>query len=246
MRSLTAPPRGARAAIAGAGLLLAACVTRGEQLLEPAISGAPPSTSAPATPASATPPAPPQPSIESCGPDRVTTVIAFQVEVEDGLGITRDDLAADLRDIYCDARGWLASGALRFQYYPDARSSGGYLIRLLSREGVKRECEELLGEPVSGNYSCAGSADRLVILNSERWAEAVPHWTGDLESYRTMVANHEMGHALTLRHVACPADGTPSPVMMQQSIGLTQGGRTCVENPWPLESELDRIRAAWG
>ena len=50
-----------------------------------------------------------------------------------------------------------------------------------------------------------------------------------LDDYRAYMINHEVGHYLGFGHVTCPAAGSASPVMQQQSITLNG----CEPNPWP-------------
>ena len=89
----------------------------------------------------------------------------------------------------------------------------------------------------STEYSCRVGSD--VIINRKRWDGAVDHWFehgGTLATYRTMVINHEVGHALG--HIdneqACGGEGQPAPLMQEQSMFLNG----CTINPWPLDSEL--------
>lgn len=89
----------------------------------------------------------------------------------------------------------------------------------------------------SSEYSCRVGAD--VIINKKRWDGAVDHWFqegGTLAGYRTMVVNHEVGHALG--HIdneqPCGGDGQKAPLMQEQSMFLNG----CTVNQWPLDSEL--------
>lgn len=89
----------------------------------------------------------------------------------------------------------------------------------------------------SVEYSCrVGNA---VIINQSRWNEPTPAWLnggGNLENYRTMVLNHEVGHRLG--HMdnenVCASPNGPAPLMQEQSISL----RGCSIRWWPQSLEL--------
>ncbi|MEO7836279.1 MAG: DUF3152 domain-containing protein, partial [Acidimicrobiales bacterium] len=78
----------------------------------------------------------------------------------------------------------------------------------------------------------------VVALNADRWRTATPKWTGDLDSFRRMLVNHEVGHLLGMRHPKpqCPGLGRVAPLMNQQSTELNG----CRPNPWPLDDEIAR------
>ena len=88
---------------------------------------------------------------------------------------------------------------------------------------------------VGEKFSCQNGP--VVALNADRWRSASPKWTGDLDTYRRMLVNHEVGHLIGQHHPAvhCPRRGQPAPVMAQQSSELNG----CLPNPWPLRWELD-------
>ncbi|KFI58578.1 DUF3152 domain-containing protein [Bifidobacterium cuniculi] len=89
----------------------------------------------------------------------------------------------------------------------------------------------------SAEYSCRVGSD--VIINKKRWDNGVEAWLkagGTLADYRTMVINHEVGHALG--HIdneqTCAGEGQPAPLMQEQSMHLDG----CKPNIHPLDSEL--------
>ena len=55
----------------------------------------------------------------------------------------------------------------------------------------------------TGGYTSCRYGERAVI-NLARWATAVPHYDGDIATYRHYVVNHEVGHALGNGHVRLP------------------------------------------
>ena len=70
-----------------------------------------------------------------------------------------------------------------------------------------------------------------VVINSDRWNwGAVPY--PDVDSYRTYVTNHEVGHFLGHEHEFCAGADLKAPLMAQQSHDLAGG---CVYNAWPTQ-----------
>jgi hypothetical protein len=167
-------------------------------------------------------PAPPPTAEPSPQPLRVR----YRVENRTSDAATAD-FAERLAGILGDPRGWVRAG-FRFVEDPDAE----HLIVLAEGPEVDALCLPL---QTWSTYSCQNGP--VVALNADRWRAATPQWTGDLEAYRVMLVNHEVGHLLHLHHptVHCPAPGLPAPVMAQQSTELGE----CRPNPWPLQWEID-------
>ena len=129
-----------------------------------------------------------------------------------------------------DPRGW-PRGDVAFVRDATAR----YRIVLAEGPVVDRLC---LPYDTEGRYSCQNGP--TVALNADRWRGATPSWPLDLQAYRVMLVNHEVGHLLHLHHPQpqCPGRGLPAPVMTQQSTTLDD----CDANPWPLAWEIDLLR----
>lgn len=217
-------------ALMAAALLLTSCQGDSQAVREPSATEPASSSSSPARTA--------------CGARDARLVVRFRARVDGSVreryGDTRARFARQVLDILCDERGWLRAGMVRFAYDPD----GPYLIGLRSKRSVKRRCEVLVGEPVSGRYSCASSAHKEVVINTGPWHNGTPDFPANLRTYRRMLINHEVGHVMTLRHRDCPGDGRKAPVMMQQSMGMNLNGYTCTPNPWPKGSERRELRDA--
>lgn len=151
----------------------------------------------------------------------------FVVEVEDGIGVDAQTFANAVTATLGDPRSWGAGGRMSFLRVGAAEAAAGqfdFRVALVSPGSMERYCP---GVGTGGETSCR-YGDRAVI-NLARWVTAVPHYEGDVATYRLYVVNHEVGHALGNGHVECPGPGQVAPVMMQQTLSL-QG---CAKNAWP-------------
>jgi predicted Zn-dependent protease len=151
----------------------------------------------------------------------------FVVEVEDGIGIDGATFAAAVETTLSDPRSWGNGGRMSFQRVGAAEASTAqyeFKVSLVSPGSMEAYCPGV----GTGGYTSCRYGERAVI-NLARWATAVPHYDGDIETYRHYVVNHEVGHALGNGHRDCPGAGQPAPVMQQQTLGL----EGCVKNAWP-------------
>lgn len=161
---------------------------------------------------------------EGVGPKAVATLdVPYRVEVRSpypGLA----GAAAEIIAVLEDPRGW-QQAAIDFRHDDTA----DFVILVVEGEEAQALCQPY---DVGGRFSCQNGP--LVVLNAIRWREGVPHWPGDLSSYRTMLVNHEVGHLIGMHHLRCTGEGAVAPVMEQQSGTL----RGCSANPWPTLVEL--------
>jgi hypothetical protein len=151
----------------------------------------------------------------------------FIVEVEDGIEVDGAAFAEAVTLTLGDPRSWGGGGRMSFQRVGAAEAAAGqfeFRVALVSPGSMERYCP---GVGTEGYTSCR-YGDRAVI-NLARWATAVPHYEGDIATYRQYVVNHEVGHALGNGHVPCPGAGQLAPVMLQQTLSLDG----CVRNAWP-------------
>ncbi|MDP5182745.1 DUF3152 domain-containing protein [Blastococcus sp. BMG 814] len=148
----------------------------------------------------------------------------FIVEVEDGIGVDGAAFADAVTATLGDPRSWGNGGRLSFQRV-GAGAAFDFRVSLVSPGSMETYCPGV----GTGGYTSCRYGDRAVI-NLARWATAVPHYEGDIATYRRYVVNHEVGHVLGNGHVQCPGPGQPAPVMQQQTLDL-QG---CARNAWPF------------
>ena len=151
----------------------------------------------------------------------------FIVEVEDGIGVDGAAFAQAAEATLGDPRSWGSGGQLSFQRVGAAEAAAGqfdFRVTLVSPGNMETYCPGV----GTGGYTSCRYGDRAVI-NLARWATAVPHYDGDIATYRQYVVNHEVGHVLGNGHVGCPGPGQLAPVMMQQTLRLDG----CVKNAWP-------------
>ncbi|MFD7064152.1 DUF3152 domain-containing protein [Streptomyces sp. NPDC059906] len=154
--------------------------------------------------------------------------LTYVVQVEDGIGISAPDVAAEVERILADERGWTADGKVGFR-----RVSGGasdFRVRLATAGTVDDICGQY-GLDTGGEVNCNVGQD--VMVNLKRWLLATQYYADDVTSYRALIINHEVGHFLGHGHEGCPGAGRPAPVMMQQIKGL----HGCRTNVWPYDAE---------
>ncbi|GAB1689223.1 DUF3152 domain-containing protein [Krasilnikovia sp. M28-CT-15] len=133
--------------------------------------------------------------------------------------------AAEVDDILGDPRSWVAGGKVRFQRAPNG-SPAEFTIYLASPDTSEEMCARG-GLETNGFSSCRLPGQ--VVINSERWRKAVPHYDAPVEVYRAYVLNHEIGHQLGHGHEKCPGKGKPAPVMLTQTYSLDG----CTAYGWP-------------
>jgi hypothetical protein len=162
-------------------------------------------------------------------PDPGGELVEVPVRVESRVG---DVGTAELTELVTatldDPRGWAAAG-FRFRVDPAAP----YRIVLAEPAEVDRLCQPLR---TRSQVSCQNGP--VVALNADRWRSGPGEWDASLEDYRRYLVNHEVGHLVGQRHPEprCPAPGTASAVMEQQTKGL----EGCRGNVWPLWWEIER------
>src|SRR5688572_17993582 len=166
----------------------------------------------------------PAPAVSTPTPEPVRIDLMIEARPTDS---ATDGFATVVKDTLTDPRGWQTAG-FAFTF----RDGAPYRVVLAEGPEVDRLCRPY---DVGGKFSCQNGP--VVALNADRWRNASPKWTGDLDTYRRMLVNHEVGHLLGQHHPAvhCPRRGQPAPVMAQQSSELNG----CRPNPWPLRWELD-------
>lgn len=156
----------------------------------------------------------------------------FRLGIEDGVDEDMAAFAAKVDQTLGDPRDWTADGELRLQRVA-ATNRYDFTIYLATPQTAGAMCAQGgLDITVDGQPFTSCRVSNKVILNLARWRLSVPDYVSaqiSLDTYRTYMITHEVGHQLGHGHELCPGKGRPAPVMQQQTLGL-QG---CVANPWP-------------
>jgi len=145
-------------------------------------------------------------------------------------GANLSSFAAKAASTLADSRSWAGSGRVSFS---EVKSGCSFTLWLSAASQVPS-----FSSGCSSSWSCRAGSN--VIINADRWNGGTTAWNsagGNINDYRSMVINHEVGHFIGFGHASCGGSGQPAPLMQQQSISL-QG---CKFNPWPTASELDRV-----
>lgn len=150
--------------------------------------------------------------------------MTYRVEVETGSAQSAQAFAAAVDATLAHPASWTGQGRWSLQRVTD--DDVDFIIRLATPATVDQVCATV-GLDTRGYVSCR--AAKFVMINLDRWQQAVPDYRGDVASYRQYVINHEVGHQLGNGHQACPGPGLLAPVMQQQTFGLNG----CRPNGWP-------------
>ncbi len=145
-------------------------------------------------------------------------------------GANLSSFASKAASTLADSRSWAGSGRVSFS---EVKSGCTFTLWLSAANLVPS-----FSSGCSASWSCRAGSN--VIINADRWNGGTTAWNGaggNINDYRSMVINHEVGHFIGFGHASCGGAGQPAPVMQQQSISL-QG---CKFSPWPTASELDRV-----
>jgi hypothetical protein len=169
----------------------------------------------------------------------------YTIEVEDGLQTPEQDqeFAAAVDSTLADPRSWIGGGT--FSLTRIDSGDPDFRISLTSQHTVR--APDQCGWDIPLEASCYNGWAGRVLINDARWVRGAMSFNGDISGYRSYAVNHEVGHALGMRHQPCPASGAPAPVMMQQSWStsdddlsildpqtIPHDGNVCVANPYPF------------
>lgn len=175
--------------------------------------------------------------------------------------------AAEAKRLLMGPRGWgghpRSAGLVDFKFVHSEEQHPHALVRLASNEDIMAQWPWSAAPIVQHTMSATDMAPtppRRVMLNAARWrdgpaAAVMPSAQRDLEAYRTYLVNHELGHAMGLRHIWCTREEgamhEPAPVMTQQTVSIRNG---CAFNCEPTPRDVEALRRsiaqgfelAWG
>lgn len=178
-----------------------------------------------------------------------TKLFTYAIAIEDGVDTSvfgGDDSFVNLvNSTLADAKGWTADKAIAFGPVAQPQDTPDFTVALTSPQTVR----ELCGYEIQVETSCNYPPTKQVLLNLSRWVRGAKSFQGDLGLYRQYLINHEVGHAIGLaQHEKCPQDGALAPIMMQQSLAMSNrelaevgnlaidknDNSVCRPNGWPF------------
>ncbi|RJQ72827.1 DUF3152 domain-containing protein [Pseudonocardiaceae bacterium YIM PH 21723] len=175
-------------------------------------------------------------------------VYRYTVEIESGAAISEKDateFGASVQDTLSSPRSWIGGGLFSVQRVASGYSD--FQVTLVSQGTADQVCG---GGSIKYPVSCYLGQNR-VYINAARWVRGAGAFKGDLNAYRQYAINHEVGHRFGNNHQICAGPGRPAPVMMQQTLSVSndeladvtgnigQGlvvphnGAVCTANSWP-------------
>ena len=143
----------------------------------------------------------------------------YSVEFDDSIVINRNLVVKKILEVLNDTRGWKRLG-YDFKF---KEKNAKFKIKIVKEDKIVKICK------FSG-LSCADMSKNIIYINIKRWRRGSKASKLSLDNYRTYVINHEIGHLLGRDHYQCGKSGTKVPVMVQQTLGISN----CKPNPWPL------------
>ncbi|MFF8593563.1 DUF3152 domain-containing protein [Streptomyces sp. NPDC015220] len=155
------------------------------------------------------------------------TVRRYEVQVEEGTGVSPGEAAREIAGILADRRSWIADGHDAFQLV--SQGTVDFVVKIATPATVDRICGAS-GSHARGEANCEAGSQAVVSLT--RWNEGSPQFPGPIHEYRALIVNHGVGHRIGHGHEACPGPGEPAPAMMRQMDGL----HGCVANAWPYDA----------
>ncbi|MGW6392276.1 DUF3152 domain-containing protein [Streptomyces sp. NPDC055103] len=152
----------------------------------------------------------------------------YRVQVEDGIGLSAHEAAAEIQQILAHPRSWAAHGRGRFQL---VSQNADFVIRIATPDTADALCLRQ-GLNTHGELNCETTEG--VVVNLKRWMTGSPTFVGEAAEYRHLIINHEVGHEIGIRqHMGCPGPGKLAPAMMQQIKGLNG----CRSNAFPYDED---------
>lgn len=180
--------------------------------------------------------------------------VRYAIEIENGVDTSAyggDDAFAKVVDAtLADPRGWIEDERYKFVHV-SSEDNPDTTFQLTSVGTTAELCGSQIDMETSCHTGITGKS--TVIINESRWVRGAHPFEGDVGNYRQYLVNHEFGHAIGYsEHQPCTHNGGLAPVMMQQTLSLSNrelkqlspdevypdNSDVCEPNPWPYPNPL--------